>query len=59
MVSKEINHLQRFVSNLGYLGGESRGGLVYAANALLNDWVPQSVLFARSDGFRIRAQKRQ
>ncbi|MCE2660432.1 MAG: class I SAM-dependent methyltransferase [Rubrivivax sp.] len=42
-----------------YLGGESRGGLVYAANALLNDWVPQSVLFARSDGFRIRAQKRQ
>ena len=40
-----------------YLGGESRGGLVYAANGLLNDLLPRQVLFAKSDGFRIRAQK--
>ncbi|MBL8331307.1 MAG: class I SAM-dependent methyltransferase [Rubrivivax sp.] len=41
-----------------YFGGESRGGLLYAANNLLNGLVPRSMLFARSDGFRIRAQKR-
>jgi hypothetical protein len=41
-----------------YFGGESRGGLVYFANGLLNEWAPKSVLFARSTGFRIRAHKR-
>jgi SAM-dependent methyltransferase len=41
-----------------YFGGESRGGLLYAANRLLNGVVPRSMLFSRSDGFRIRAEKR-
>ena len=41
-----------------YFGGESRGGVVWATNRLLNDWVPSSLLFARSEGFRIRAIKR-
>lgn len=41
-----------------YFGGESRGGVVWATNRLLNDWVPSSLLFARSEGFRIRAVKR-
>lgn len=57
--------LARQLENIGfdaraeaYFGGESRGGLVYAANTMLNNWVPQSLLFARSEGFRIRAQKR-
>jgi SAM-dependent methyltransferase len=40
-----------------YFGGESRGGLLYAANRLLNGIVPRSLLFSRSDGFRIRAEK--
>jgi SAM-dependent methyltransferase len=41
-----------------YFGGESRGGLLYAANTWLNQCLPRSMLFARSDGFRIRALKR-
>jgi ubiquinone/menaquinone biosynthesis C-methylase UbiE len=41
-----------------YFGGESRGGFLYAANRLLNGVVPRSMLFSRSDGFRIRAEKR-
>jgi SAM-dependent methyltransferase len=40
-----------------YFGGESRGGMLYAANRLLNGVVPRSLLFSRSDGFRIRAEK--
>ncbi len=40
-----------------YFGGESRGGLLYAANRVLNGVVPRSLLFSRSDGFRIRADK--
>ncbi|MGY6517724.1 MAG: class I SAM-dependent methyltransferase [Lysobacteraceae bacterium] len=41
-----------------YFGGESRGGLLYAANRLINGLLPPSLLFPRSGGFRIRAEKR-
>jgi len=41
-----------------YFGGESRGGVVYAANRLANRLLPPSLLFSRSSGFRIRAQRR-
>lgn len=40
-----------------YFGGESRGGLVLALNRFANRVLPQSMLFARARGFRVRASK--
>lgn len=40
-----------------YFGGESRGGLLLALNRLANQVLPQSMLFARAHGFRVRARK--
>ena len=40
-----------------YFGGESRGGPILALSRLANRVLPQSVLFARAHGFRVRARK--
>jgi ubiquinone/menaquinone biosynthesis C-methylase UbiE len=45
------------VSLQAYFGGESRGGLVHAANLLINLLLPLSLTLRVSSGFRVRATR--
>jgi ubiquinone/menaquinone biosynthesis C-methylase UbiE len=57
-LTQELHQLGFDAKPQAYFGGESRGGLVLAANDWLNEWLPNETLFSRSEGFRIHALKR-
>jgi ubiquinone/menaquinone biosynthesis C-methylase UbiE len=56
-LANELESLGFKAAPEAYFGGESRGGAYYATNQLLNTLLPRSMLFSRSRGFRLRAQK--
>jgi len=56
-LERELKAMGFGVQLQGYFGGESRGGVVRAANQALNLLLPQSLTLRVSPGYRVRAIK--
>lgn len=59
VLRRQLEQIGFSVEVQAYFGGESRGGLVYLTNRLLNRLLPLTVTLPISSGFRMRATKPQ